>query len=218
MLSSHHSTTDLSDIHLLVKRRLAALHLGREGARQGAEERSSLLSKLLFSRNIGGCPGAITEDLPALAQAPSTPRHPGSPPPLPTLSSIPIHIERLPPSLATSLTAKDPLALSPHLAEDMIISQGGARPLPRASLFSFPYTSSFPSSFSSSPLTLHPVPEVFTSPSRLLKQSSVHVIEILSSDVEEGLNQLLDRCCDWQRKLRNLMISVAQVGLVGFVC
>ena len=191
MLSSHHSTTDLSDIHLLVKRRLAALHLGREGARQGAEERSSLLSKLLFSRNIGGCPGAITEDLPALAQAPSTPRHPDSPPPLPALSSIPIHIERLPPSL----TAKDPLALSPHLAEERIISQGGARPLPRASLFSFPYTSSFPSSFSSSPLALHPVPEVFSSPSRLHKQSSVHVIEILSSAVEEGLNQLLDRCC-----------------------
>ena len=28
VLSTHHKNTDMSDIHLLVKRRLAALHLG----------------------------------------------------------------------------------------------------------------------------------------------------------------------------------------------
>ena len=45
-LRDHHATTDLADIHLLVKRQLAGLG----GVCQGAEERSSLLSKLLFSR------------------------------------------------------------------------------------------------------------------------------------------------------------------------
>ena len=67
-LAERHTTSDLSDIHLLVKvatkfydcyyfsiiaghqRKLAMMRLGEEGVRQGAEERSSLLSKLLFSR------------------------------------------------------------------------------------------------------------------------------------------------------------------------
>ena len=67
-LAERHATADLSDIHLLVKvincqkflcwhssdlfpqRKLAMTRLGEEGVRQGAEERSSLLSKLLFSR------------------------------------------------------------------------------------------------------------------------------------------------------------------------
>ena len=65
-LAERHATADLSDIHLLVKvgwvgwgfamiksfpqRKLAMMRLGEEGVRQGAEERSSLLSKLLFSR------------------------------------------------------------------------------------------------------------------------------------------------------------------------
>ena len=40
----------LADIHLLVKRQLAAMKIGDSGVCQGAEERSSLLSKLLFSR------------------------------------------------------------------------------------------------------------------------------------------------------------------------
>ena len=30
VLSTHHKNTDMSDIHLLVKRRLAALHLGEK--------------------------------------------------------------------------------------------------------------------------------------------------------------------------------------------
>ena len=49
-LAEHHDTTDLADIHLLVKRQLAAMKIGDSGVCQGAEERSSLLSKLLFSR------------------------------------------------------------------------------------------------------------------------------------------------------------------------
>merc|ERR1739838_969311 len=59
ILSEHYTTKGLSDIHLLVKRRLAGMKLGADGARQGAEERSSLLSKLLFSRYIGGHNGKI---------------------------------------------------------------------------------------------------------------------------------------------------------------
>jgi len=58
-LCSHHATTDLSDIHLLVKRKLAGMNLGSDGARQGAEERSSLLSKLLFSKYAGNHGGKI---------------------------------------------------------------------------------------------------------------------------------------------------------------
>ena len=34
-LSDHHSTTDLADIHLLVKRNLAAMKIGDEGVCQG---------------------------------------------------------------------------------------------------------------------------------------------------------------------------------------
>jgi len=61
-LQSKHPTTHLSDIHLLVKRRLAGMMLGSDGARQGAEERSSLLSKLLFSKYTGNHTGRITAD------------------------------------------------------------------------------------------------------------------------------------------------------------
>ena len=52
-LAEHHNTTDLSDIHLLVKRKLAGMKIGDAGVCQGAEERSSLLSKLLFARYRG---------------------------------------------------------------------------------------------------------------------------------------------------------------------
>ena len=52
-LAEHHDTTDLSDIHLLVKRKLAGMKIGDAGVCQGAEERSSLLSKLLFARYRG---------------------------------------------------------------------------------------------------------------------------------------------------------------------
>eukprot|EP00091_Calanus_sinicus_P004929 TRINITY_DN15297_c0_g1_i1.p1 TRINITY_DN15297_c0_g1~~TRINITY_DN15297_c0_g1_i1.p1 ORF type:complete len:318 (-),score=123.24 TRINITY_DN15297_c0_g1_i1:276-1205(-) len=38
ILSTHHASTDLSDIHLLVKRKLAGMKLGADGARQGAEK------------------------------------------------------------------------------------------------------------------------------------------------------------------------------------
>ena len=77
-LCDHHDTTDLADIHLLVKRKLATTQFGQKyqifsagwlkyflpsgemmkyflagGNKQGAEERSSLLNKLLFSEYAG---------------------------------------------------------------------------------------------------------------------------------------------------------------------
>merc|ERR1712192_209895 len=81
----------------------------------------------------------------------------------------------------------------------MGISQGGDLGLPRTSIFNFPYSSAFPSAFTSPPLALRPVPEVFTQRSQSRdqqsrdQQSTTHVIEIHSSDVEAGLNQLLQR-------------------------
>ena len=78
-LADHHDTTDLADIHLLVKRKLTAMKIGEGGVcqvgrghypsilsrDQGAEERSSLLSKLLFARYKGrGGGGSIKEGLP----------------------------------------------------------------------------------------------------------------------------------------------------------
>jgi hypothetical protein len=153
-LAARHATTDLADMHLLVKRRLAGLHLGREGARQGAEERSSLLGKLLFSRHSGVRQGSIVEaGLPAVKGGPAGP---------------------------------GPARTKREAGEDHIISQGGADPLPRASLFSFPYSSPLPATFTTPSLALRPLPEVS-------RQTAVHVIEILSSDVEAGLNQLLVR-------------------------
>jgi len=59
-LSEHHKELDLADIHLLVKRELANCKLGYSGARQGAEERSSLLSKLKFSQYKGSHKGSLT--------------------------------------------------------------------------------------------------------------------------------------------------------------
>ena len=44
VLSTHHKNTDMSDIHLLVKRRLAALHLG--------EKLMLMLSTLVRSCNL----------------------------------------------------------------------------------------------------------------------------------------------------------------------
>jgi len=200
VLSTHHKDTDMSDIHLLVKRRLAALHLGKEGARQGAEERSSLLSKLLFSRQANA-KGSITEirdknQMMASStpqKASSTPQRttvPTLPPAIPPLSPINIEIQREPLSRTTRgiTITKEPRG------EERIISQGGDLGLPRTSIFSFPYSSAFPSAFTSPPLALRPVPEVFSQRSESREQeSTTHVIEIHSSDVEAGLNQLLER-------------------------
>ena len=193
----------MSDIHLLVKRRLAALHLGeplalhlprsvkcpisgKEGARQGAEERSSLLSKLLFSRQANA-KGSITEiGDKTLKMSSSTSKTAISlPPAIPPLSPINIEIQREPVSRTTR-----GITITKEPREERIISQGGD--LPRTSLFSFPYSSAFPSAFTSPPLALRPVPEVFTR-SESSPQSTTHVIEIHSSDVETGLNQLLER-------------------------
>ena len=46
VLSTHHKNTDMSDIHLLVKRRLAALHLG---------EKLMLMLMLMLSTLVRSC-------------------------------------------------------------------------------------------------------------------------------------------------------------------
>ena len=173
---------------------------GKEGARQGAEERSSLLSKLLFSRQANA-KGSITEigdknQMMASStpqKASSTPQRttvPTLPPAIPPLSPINIEIQREP----LSRTSRGITITKEPRGEERIISQGGDLGLPRASIFNFPYSSAFPSAFTSPPLALRPVPEVFTQRSESREeQSTTHVIEIHSSDVEAGLNQLLER-------------------------
>ena len=52
-LSDHHHELDLTDIHLLVRKKLAKADIGSSGAKQGAEERTSLLYKLKFSNYKG---------------------------------------------------------------------------------------------------------------------------------------------------------------------
>merc|ERR550517_982293 len=121
-------------------------------------------------------------------QRTSVPSLPPAIPPL--LSPINIEIQREPLSRTTRgiTITKEPRG------EERIISQGGDLGLPRTSIFSFPYSSAFPSAFTSPPLALRPVPEVFTQRSeRRDQESTTHVIEIHSSDVEAGLNQLLER-------------------------
>ena len=173
---------------------------GKEGARQGAEERSSLLSKLLFSRQANA-KGSITEIVDknqmmassTPQKASSTPQRttvPTLPPAIPPLSPINIEIQREP----LSRTSRGITITKEPRGEERIISQGGDLGLPRASIFNFPYSSAFPSAFTSPPLALRPVPEVFTQRSESREQeSTTHVIEIHSSDVEAGLNQLLER-------------------------
>ena len=48
VLSTHHKNTDMSDIHLLVKRRLAALHLGENKKK----EKKKNLGEKLQSLNL----------------------------------------------------------------------------------------------------------------------------------------------------------------------
>merc|ERR1712080_764222 len=50
-LQKYHKSKDLADIHLLVKRNLAKQTFGTNGKMQGPEDRSSLIAKLLFSRD-----------------------------------------------------------------------------------------------------------------------------------------------------------------------
>lgn len=194
VLSTHYKSTDMSDIHLLVKRRLAALHLGKEGARQGAEERSSLLSKLLFSNQVNA-KGSISElvEKKQAIMASSTPQRttaPPLPPAIPPLSPINVEIQRQPLSRLSKRTSRG-ITITKEPRKERVISQGGD--LPRASIFSFPYSSGFPSAFTSPPLELHPVPEVFSRSENNSQENTLHVIEIHSSDVEAGLNQLLER-------------------------
>merc|ERR1712130_1047139 len=90
--------------------------------------------------------------------ASSTPKTaPSLPPAIPPLiSPIKIEIKREP---AVSRTTRGITITKEPRGEEKIISQGGD--LPRTSIFSFPYSSAFPSAFTSPPLTLRPVPEVF---------------------------------------------------------
>jgi len=178
ILADHHATTDLSDIHLFVKRKLAGMKLGADGARQGAEERSSLLSKLLFSKYSGPHNGKITDDSKSLMgrfsslSSLSTGKQPS-----PMLSrgsiSIPIQISegKLEPNMSfmnsRSIPIEDarsryfsslstpsytPMSLSVtniKRPNSLIFSSGVGKP-PRSAMLSSPMSSSYSSSKPSS--------------------------------------------------------------------
>ena len=235
ILSSHHATTDLSDIHLLVKRKLAGMNLGSDGARQGAEERSSLLNKLLFSRYEGyhagnidiksessmlGRLSSLTTFMPGIQNSSSTSAPSVS---IPIKLTDNLHSEMSNMSLSSSLSSQSTAARSQYFSSlsspttvaetinkrpaSLIFSSGVSKP-PRSAMFSNPLSTSYSSSqsvssnqdspnsvdsFSSAkpPITLQitPTPSIFTNQST----TNIHVIEIESSDVEEGLNDLLKK-------------------------
>merc|ERR1711892_149543 len=235
ILSSHHATTDLSDIHLLVKRKLAGMNLGSDGARQGAEERSSLLSKLLFSRYEGNHAGnidiklessmldklsSLTTFMSGIQNSSSTSAASVS---IPIKLTENLHSEMSNMSLSSSLSSQSTAARSQYFSSlssptpmvettnkrpaSLIFLSGGSKP-PRSAMFSNPLSTSYSSSqsvssnqdspnsvdsFSSpnSPITLKitPTPSIFTNQST----TNIHVVEIESSNVEEGLNDLLKK-------------------------
>jgi predicted peroxiredoxin len=228
LLTSHHASTDLSDIHLLVKRKLAGMKLGADGARQGAEERSSLLSKLLFSKYSGGHSGRIQADSETslLSRFTSlTPFKPGNQNSSESQSiSIPIKLTN---SLQSDISNLSPLSSaearsryfstlsspsptsSSYVANtettntrptSLIFSSGVGKP-PRSAMLGSPMSSSYSPSESSSnqdspnnqkpsiTLEMTPTPPIFTTQAA----TKTHVVEIQSSDVEEGLKDLLKK-------------------------
>merc|ERR1711915_85692 len=220
LLESHHSSTDLSDIHLLVKRKLAGMKLGADGARQGAEERSSLLSKLLFSRYGGYQKGKIVEPSESLLDkistfSPFAPRKQDSE----TESiSIPIKIEDTPAVIGLSSVPRSTSIDLPFLPSSPTGDMTNNRRLtslaftafskpPRSAFFSSPISSSSPigspdmnwmslSSSQKPPITLKitPTPHIFATPSST--KPIVHSVEIQSTDIENGLKSLLEKVID----------------------
>jgi len=196
-LAEHHATTDLSDIHLLVKRKLAMTRLGEEGVRQGAEERSSLLSKLLFARYQGRCQGTVSEkgrikapfsflslSLPgsrSSSPAPPIRPHPLAAPQRPLSAFLPTP----PPPPAQQASPASP---APHTSVSRSLS------FPSSALVNRP-----------SPVSRKAEEErrgvqgqeeqrrVQVQEEQRRVQNVTHVIEVKSSEVEAGLNELLDK-------------------------
>eukprot|EP00090_Calanus_glacialis_P039506 TRINITY_DN6877_c0_g1_i6.p1 TRINITY_DN6877_c0_g1~~TRINITY_DN6877_c0_g1_i6.p1 ORF type:complete len:550 (+),score=134.88 TRINITY_DN6877_c0_g1_i6:180-1652(+) len=180
ILSAHHATTDLSDIHLLVKRKLAGMKLGADGARQGAEERSSLLSKLLFSRYSGNHCGKIEDDSGSLLSrfsslSPFMPGKQNSPSSETQSVSIPIKItDSLPSdmngmsrtsslstptaearsryfsSLSSPSYTPTPLSVTTNKRPASLIFSSGVSKPPRSAMFTSPMSSSYSTSQSTS--------------------------------------------------------------------
>ena len=172
-LAEHHDTTDLADIHLLVKRQLAAMKIGESGVCQGAEERSSLLCKLLFSRYRPGARrrGNIKE---------GTNKSPLSFFSLPgSRSSSPMPLRK------NKLLAQQD---KPRPLSAVFCSSSLAQFLPSPRLKSSPALSnSLCRSMSSPSSSFSPV----KSPPPLQSQHTTHIVEVRSSDVETGLSELL---------------------------
>ena len=176
-LGDHHDTTDLADIHLLVKRQLAAMKIGdsESGVCQGAEERSSLLCKLLFSRYRGRRKGNIKEG--ANKSPFSFFSLPGSPMPL-RKNKIFGHQDK-PRPLSAVFSSSSLKQFLP--AQKMNIPKSNSAISTSLSRSMSSPTSSF-------------------SPKQCLSEAdgnkashTTHVVEVKSSDVEKGLNELLDK-------------------------
>jgi len=235
-LLSHHPTTHLSDIHLLVKRRLAGMILGSDGARQGAEERSSLLSKLLFSNYTGNHSGSITTEsassllnrfsnLTPFKQRTQNVSSSGAQSvsiPIKLTNSLGSDLSNLASSPVSSSFAEarslyfsslsSPSCTPSSIAETtntrpstLLFSSGVGKP-PRSAMLSSPLSSSYSpqppapdkdqensctgsSVTPSITLQMTPTPPIFSTP----PTKETHVVEIHSTDVEEGLNDLLKK-------------------------
>eukprot|EP00092_Neocalanus_flemingeri_P038831 GFUD01042275.1.p1 GENE.GFUD01042275.1~~GFUD01042275.1.p1 ORF type:complete len:543 (+),score=121.27 GFUD01042275.1:118-1746(+) len=174
ILTEHRDTTDLSDIHLLVKRRLAGMKLGADGARQGAEERSSLLSKLLFSRYSGNHNGKIKEESNSLmsrfsslssippgkqnseGQSISIPINISDQKFEPDMSSLSLSSSRSTPtaearsryfsSLSTPSQTPFPMSVTNNKRPNSLIFSSGVSKPPRSAMYSSPMSSSYSSS------------------------------------------------------------------------
>jgi hypothetical protein len=165
-----------------VKRKLAGMKLGADGARQGAEERSSLLSKLLFSRYSGNHCGRIEEES-GSSLSPFTSGKPNSATSETQSVSIPIKIMDSPPydmngiSNPTSISASTNEARSQYFSSlsspsytpaplsattnkrpaSLIFSSGVSKP-PRSPMLSSYSTSQSTSSTQNSPYSVDSFP------------------------------------------------------------
>ena len=182
-LAEHHDTTDLADIHLLVKRQLAAMKIGDSGVCQGAEERSSLLCKLLFSRyhRPGHCREGNSKG---------------------GTNKSPFSFFSLPGSRASSRSSSRSSSPMP-LRKNKLLSQQD-KPRPLSAVFGSSSLAQFlPSQrLKSSPALSSSLCRSLSSPSSSFSpvkspqqsqhsQLTTHIVEVRSSDVERGLTELL---------------------------
>jgi len=138
-LADHHHDLDLADIHLLVKRELSTCKLGYSGARQGAEERSSLLSKLKFSQYNGSHKGTLTGDSVIMSSLPWTTRTTSTAPVRPFQPARPLQPTRpITPSSAVMTTSSSsrPLTFSGSIPS---ILHNGTSSVPTSTTYRTPY-------------------------------------------------------------------------------